>query len=220
MDRQIKLMQTAAQDAVDLDTLIVAVTGLRDHADALDEELERERARWAGAAGEAPPRLHENTSLALTTEAARQIICTARERGASPDDVPALVHAGATFRDRANVLRSELSVVLDLWARAPIEIQNRRLGGRELLETNGPDGTRHFLDDEPLCCGRSLLLLTDAGWILGRYELGAGGEPRFYYSLPGGRDRQVSIPIPRHARLTFARQTRIPVEVDPEDCVF
>jgi len=221
MDRTIRSAQSSATGAVDPGKLLAAARGLRDHADALDDELERERARWAGAVGMKPPRLRENDALAAAIEEARRTITAMTERSAQPEDLPALIDAGTIFRDRANVLRNALSDLLDLWRTTSADVQDRRIEGHELLERRDPDETRHYLGDQPVFSGTSLFLLSGAGWLLGRYEIGTDEEPRFFFALPGTQ-REMWIPIPPNARLAFARRIRVPVDVDPGQlpCIF
>lgn len=64
-------------------------------------------------------------------------------------------------------------------------------------------GRRHYLLDRPVYAGTILLLETDDGWVLGRYEWSFDWRPpQFYYAVPGA-DELASMAIDSHMRLAW-----------------
>ena len=77
--------------------------------------------------------------------------------------------------------------------------------GFPLVEGRSSGGPRHYLDGVPVHAGSGMYLLTELGWMPGRYEWGyeAGTPGRFYFALPGS-DYQVSVAIPPGAQLAWS----------------
>jgi len=85
--------------------------------------------------------------------------------------------------------------------------QGSRVAGWPLVERMELGGLRHYLGDLPVHAGTGLYLLTDLGWMPGRYEWSykrrMPGE--FYFSLPG-IEEPVSCAIPDGARLAWPEE--------------
>ncbi len=118
--------------------------------------------------------------------------------------------AGLTVRALEDALAAELETDRVRWEAASAEVQRRRIEGHDLVENKGADMEfSHFLNGESLHPGSRLYLLTDAGWIRGRYETGVAGDPRFYFVLPGAGHYEVGVPILHGCRVT----RRFPADV-------
>jgi hypothetical protein len=86
--------------------------------------------------------------------------------------------------------------------------RSRGLSGPEgSMLSDGEDvgGRRHYLRDEPVHAGERLILLTRWGWIPGRYESGAEGDPLFHYQPIPGSDREICIAIDECMRFAWPK---------------
>ena len=109
--------------------------------------------------------------------------------------------AGVTLMYEVNRLRRELE-----WAaaRARSMRPSSEHEGYPLIEGASHGGPRHYLGGRPVSAGTGLYLLTDNGWLPGRYEWNfeAGTPGRFYVGLPG-LERSAVCSIPVGARLAW-----------------
>lgn len=126
----------------------------------------------------------------------------------SPEQVAA---AGLALREALRRTQRELE-----WARAVAHRETGRgtvPGGQLLLGEDG-GGARYILNDEPIHAGSGLFLLTNAGWLPGRFEYTRteGGEmvALFYFSLPGFRSYygEVRVMLPLGARLAWPNDVK------------
>lgn len=96
------------------------------------------------------------------------------------------------------------------WARASMRcmFDKHQTPGAVLRLGEDAGGLRHFLDGKPVSAGAVLYLLTNEGWLGGRYEWEFTETARatFTFYIPGARSAwggQVTIVLPPHALLAF-----------------
>lgn len=136
---------------------------------------------------------------------ALDLIDRAQERDPQDLDAVELRLAGLTLAREVARLQRELDRTRTYDGAK--QILGGRVAGRPLVEHMELGGLRHYLGDLPVHAGTGLHLLTDLGWMPGRYEWsykrGAPGE--FYFSLPG-TEEPVSCAIPVGARLAWPEE--------------
>jgi hypothetical protein len=130
-------------------------------------------------------------------------------------ELPELFAAGAALLAHVCEQQRELDRERARWAGALPRARAARVAGAPLIERTDAGGPRHHLGGAPVHAGDSLLLLTDVGWLKGRYEWGwkSGTPPLFFFSLPGV-DIQISIALPPGTRLAWPDEIEGPTTSD------
>ncbi len=176
---------------------------LRDRAIELYAESEREHARWIAATCINRPR-HRPSRRGPGLPAAVADIASIRQLSDNPptdaNDLRELTQAAVKLHETVQTLMAELASERNRSRPDDPDVSQKRVEGHELIA--GDDGI-FFLASKPVNDGTQLFLLTEAGWIPGRYDTRQGGEPRFYFALPGALDHDLRIVIPRGARLAW-----------------
>lgn len=141
---------------------------------------------------------------------AQSIVLHAAEQDVADVDVQGLREAAETLSAALARSKAELA----RWqARAAAEASRAGrplVRGSELRDVRQDEGGfRHHLNGESVQSGQALQLLTNRGWLAGRYEtrVGATGDsvPYFHVVLPGVWE-SVAFPIPPGARLAWPRE--------------
>lgn len=121
----------------------------------------------------------------------------------SDDDAEDIIAAAECCREHGDLESSSFSTTLLAQAGAAVlrarrhdacelererarghQQQPPRVRGARLIDDQDGGGRRQYLRGEPVHCGAGLCVLTNNGWMAGRYER-AGDRATFWFPLPG-----------------------------------
>ena len=136
---------------------------------------------------------------------ARNVLRSAELDDTDQIDVRGVIAAGLSLNHEVHRLTRELELMLARTRSDGSEnAVTTRVEGGPLVEDRDSGGLRHFLSGRPVHAGDGLYLLTQLGWMPGRYEWGfrAGTPCNIYFSLPGVHEA-TAVQIPSGAQLAW-----------------
>lgn len=141
------------------------------------------------------------TQLYMQVEDARNALSCARMEAAEDIDAVRMREAGLVLADQVQRLEREVERLRARLKEAAPQRANVR-GGAIVLD-HDLGGPRHFLDGRSISAGNGLFVLTELGWLGGRYE-SRYPDGVFYIYLPGAH--QVSFTITPSMRFAWPDQ--------------
>lgn len=130
------------------------------------------------------------TPLYMQIEDARNTLSCARMEASEELDPVRMRDAGLVLADQVQRLERDVErLQARLKEAAP---QRGNVSGGAIILDHDFGGPRHYLDGRPISAGSALFLLTELGWMGGRYE-SRYPEAVIYLYLPGAHEVSITI---------------------------